>query len=111
MKATYDTRTDTLSIILKDEAQVAQSDEDKPGVILAHGGAAPAISIGALLGKQLRLHGSHYASRVEIEHVLDLVARRQLNPVIHKVGALKDVQNMARLTAERAVFGKMVLVP
>ena len=31
--------------------------------------------------------------------------------MIHKVGALKDVQNMARLTAERAVFGKMVLVP
>jgi uncharacterized protein YuzE len=34
MKATYDARTDTLSIILKPEAEVAESDEDKPGVIL-----------------------------------------------------------------------------
>jgi len=34
VKATYDARTDTLSIILKPDAQVAESDEDKPGVIL-----------------------------------------------------------------------------
>ena len=34
MKATYDARTDTLSIILKPDTQVAESDEDKPGVIL-----------------------------------------------------------------------------
>ena len=34
MQATYDARTDTLSIILKADAVVAESDEDKPGVIL-----------------------------------------------------------------------------
>ena len=34
MKAAYDARTDTLSIILKPDAAVAESDEDKPGVIL-----------------------------------------------------------------------------
>jgi len=34
MKATYDARTDTLSIILKTDAVVTDSDEDKPGVIL-----------------------------------------------------------------------------
>ena len=34
MKATYDARTDTLSIVLKPDADVAESDEDKPGVIL-----------------------------------------------------------------------------
>lgn len=34
MKVTYDTRTDTLSVILKDNVSVAESDEDKPGVIL-----------------------------------------------------------------------------
>ena len=34
MKATYDLRTDTLSIILKPDAAVAESDEGKPGVIL-----------------------------------------------------------------------------
>jgi uncharacterized protein YuzE len=34
MKVAYDRRTDTLSVILKDDASVAESDEDRPGVIL-----------------------------------------------------------------------------
>jgi uncharacterized protein YuzE len=34
MKAAYDARTDTLSIILKADAAVAESDEDKPGIVL-----------------------------------------------------------------------------
>ena len=34
MKASYDPRTDTLSLILKDGAKVAESEEDNPGVIL-----------------------------------------------------------------------------
>ena len=34
MKATYDARTDTLRIILKADVAIAESDEDKPGIIL-----------------------------------------------------------------------------
>jgi uncharacterized protein YuzE len=34
VKATYDARTDTLSIILTPDAEVAESDEDKPGIVL-----------------------------------------------------------------------------
>ena len=34
MKASYDPKTDTLNFILKENAQVVESDEDKPGVIL-----------------------------------------------------------------------------
>jgi len=34
MKVTYDVRTDTLTVILKEGVSVAESDEDKPGVIL-----------------------------------------------------------------------------
>ena len=34
MKVTYDSKTDTLTVILKEEVPVAESDEDKPGVIL-----------------------------------------------------------------------------
>lgn len=33
MKVTYDPRTDTLNVTLREDAQVAESDEDKPGVI------------------------------------------------------------------------------
>jgi uncharacterized protein YuzE len=34
MKATYDPETDTLTIVFKEETPVAESDEDKPGIIL-----------------------------------------------------------------------------
>ncbi len=34
MKVIYDPKTDTLSVILKDDIPVSESDEDKPGIIL-----------------------------------------------------------------------------
>jgi len=34
MKASYDVRTDSLTVILKEDATIVESDEDKPGVIL-----------------------------------------------------------------------------
>jgi uncharacterized protein YuzE len=34
MKVSYDPKTDTLSVILQETAPIAESDEDKPGVIL-----------------------------------------------------------------------------
>jgi uncharacterized protein YuzE len=34
VKATYDSKTDTLSIVLRPDTSVAESDEGKPGVIL-----------------------------------------------------------------------------
>jgi len=43
-EAAYDVRTDTLSIILKADAAVAESDEDKPGVILDYDRMEPDIS-------------------------------------------------------------------
>ena len=34
MKVAYDPKTDTLTVILRNDVSVAESDEDKPGVIL-----------------------------------------------------------------------------
>jgi uncharacterized protein YuzE len=45
MKVTYDPRTDILHVILRDEANVAESDEDKPGVILDYAAAGNLVSL------------------------------------------------------------------
>ena len=34
MKVSYDPKTDTISIIFKDDGTISESDEDKPGIIL-----------------------------------------------------------------------------
>lgn len=45
MKVAYDPRTDTLTVILRDDAPVAESDEDKPGVILDYDGDGNLVSL------------------------------------------------------------------
>jgi uncharacterized protein YuzE len=45
MKVSYDEKTDTLSVILKDNTPVAESDEDKPGVILDYDEAGNLVSL------------------------------------------------------------------
>jgi uncharacterized protein YuzE len=34
MKVSYDEKTDILSVVLKEDVPISESDEDKPGVIL-----------------------------------------------------------------------------
>ena len=48
MKVPYDSHTDTLSIVLRDDTPVAESDEDKPGVILDYDEHGNLISIEVL---------------------------------------------------------------
>ena len=45
MKVSYDPKTDTLSFILKEDAKVAESDEDKPGVILDYDECGDLVSM------------------------------------------------------------------
>jgi len=45
MKVTYDVETDTLSVIFKEDAAIAESDEDKPGVILDYDAQQDLVSL------------------------------------------------------------------
>lgn len=45
MKVTYDPQTDTLSFVLKENVSVAESDEDKPGIILDYDRQGDLVSL------------------------------------------------------------------
>ena len=45
MRVSYDPKTDSLTVILRDDISVAESDEDKPGVILDYDGEGNLLSL------------------------------------------------------------------
>jgi uncharacterized protein YuzE len=65
VKATYDSKTDTLSIVLRPDSPVAESDEDKPGVILDYDEQGNLVSLEILDASQRVTE----ARRIEFETV------------------------------------------
>lgn len=52
MKVTYDRKTDTLRVILRSDVLVAESDDDKPGVILDYDAEGNLVSLEILDASQ-----------------------------------------------------------
>ncbi len=48
MKVSYDPRTDTLTVVFKDDVPIVESDEDKPGVILDYDDQGDLVSLEVL---------------------------------------------------------------
>ena len=77
----------------------------------AHAGEEVPINVIELFRKHMTIHGSHFCGRLELARVFGLMAEGRLAPAIDTVYPLAEIQTAARRTAEREVFGKMVLVP
>ena len=45
MKVTYDARTDTLTLVLKEGVTVAESDEERPGIVLDYDARGDLVSL------------------------------------------------------------------
>jgi YD repeat-containing protein len=52
MRVIYDPRTDTLSVILREDTPVAESDEERPGVILDYDAQGNLVSLEILDASQ-----------------------------------------------------------
>jgi len=48
VKVSYDPRTDTLTVVFKDDVPIVESDEDKPGVILDYDDQGDLVSLEVL---------------------------------------------------------------
>ena len=54
MKVSYDARTDSLTFVLREDVAVAESDEDKPGIVLDYDGQGNLLAI-EILDASLRV--------------------------------------------------------
>lgn len=77
----------------------------------AHAGETVPLDVISLFRRQIRIQGNHYAPRREIAHVLRLVSDGLLTPMVHATFPLAEVQAAARATADRSLFGKLILLP
>jgi YD repeat-containing protein len=65
MKVAYAPKTDTLTVILREGVTVAESDEDKPGIVLAYDEAGNLVSVEILDASRRVTH----ARRVEFQTI------------------------------------------
>lgn len=69
------------------------------------------LDLWTFFAKQLTILGSNGGTRREVQQVLTLMARGKLRAVIDQTYPLQQAAEAHRRMADRAIFGKFVLVP
>lgn len=64
MKILFDKKTDTMSVILKENAEIAESDEEKPGIILDYDGSGNLVSMEILDASKRVTETKHFEYQV-----------------------------------------------
>lgn len=77
----------------------------------ATAGAEAAVNLRLVFFKSLSILGSTMGSRGSLHRIMQLVGEGRLRPVVDRVLPLSAVKDAHALLADRAVFGKIVLVP
>jgi NADPH:quinone reductase-like Zn-dependent oxidoreductase len=77
----------------------------------ATSGDAGQTNLWVLFAKEIALLGSYGGTRQDLAEVLKLVARGQLQPVIHGTYPLQQIGEAQRLMEQREQFGKLLITP
>jgi NADPH:quinone reductase-like Zn-dependent oxidoreductase len=76
-----------------------------------HSGFTVTLDLWQLFAKEQILMGSFTGTRRDLQHVLGLVAGRDLVPVIDGVYPLADANRAQQAMEDQAAFGKLILTP
>lgn len=77
----------------------------------ATAGFDPPTDIRYIWRREVTIIGSDCWLRSDLETLLDLVQRKKIKPVIHKVFLLSETREAFRTIQDREVFGKVIVTP
>ena len=77
----------------------------------ATAGFDPPTDIRYIWRREVTIIGSDCWLRSDLETLLDLVQRKKIKPVIHKVFPLSETREAFRTIQDREVFGKVIVTP
>jgi NADPH:quinone reductase-like Zn-dependent oxidoreductase len=77
----------------------------------ATSGPSTTLDLRYLFSRQLNVLGSMMGTRAELLHLMSLVAKRKLKPVLDTIYPLREAKRAQQRMLDRDVFGKLVLFP
>jgi NADPH:quinone reductase-like Zn-dependent oxidoreductase len=94
-----------------EQSLAAVADGGRVVVCGGHAGEVVDLDLIELFRHELSVIGCARATEAELRHVIELVGRGELTPVVSEALDLADAARAHRLMEDRRQFGKLVLIP
>ncbi len=94
-----------------EQSLAAVADGGRVVVCGGHAGEVVDLDLIELFRHELSVIGCARATEAELRHVIELVGRGELTPVVSEALDLADAAHAHRLMEDRRQFGKLVLIP